>query len=109
MQSSLNIALVGASGAVGTEFLKLFELRNFPLKNLKLLSSSRSAGKFISFKEEKIALEKLTDQSFKNIDLAFFAAGAEISLDFRLGKSSQFKKFKSGALAPHSLLGLCLN
>ena len=82
MQSSLNIALVGASGAVGTEFLKLFELRNFPLKNLKLLSSSRSAGKFISFKEEKIALEKLTDQSFKNIDLAFFAAGAEISLDF---------------------------
>ena len=81
MQSSLNIALVGASGAVGTEFLKLFELRNFPLKNLKLLSSARSSGKSISFKGEKIVLEKLTKKSFKNIDLAFFAAGTEISSD----------------------------
>ena len=80
--SSLNIALVGASGAVGTEFLKLFELRNFPVKNLKLLSSARSAGKSISFKGKKIALENLNDKSFKNIDLAFFAAGAERSLDF---------------------------
>ena len=70
--SSLNIALVGASGAVGTEFLKLFELRNFPVKNLKLLSSARSAGKSISFKGKKIALENLNDKSFKNIDLAFF-------------------------------------
>ena len=78
---NINVALVGASGAVGTEFLKLFELRNFPLKNLKLLSSARSSGKSISFKGEKIVLEKLTKKSFKNIDLAFFAAGTEISSD----------------------------
>ncbi len=88
----LNIALVGASGAVGTEFLKLFELRNFPIKNLKLLSSARSAGKSISFMGEKLILEKLNPQSFKNIDLAFFSAGTERSLDFAP------KAVESGAL-----------
>ncbi len=89
---NLNVALVGASGAVGSEFLKLFEFKNFPIKNLKLLTSARSAGKSISFKGEKIILEKLTGDSFKNIDLAFFSAGAERSLDFAP------KAVESGAL-----------
>ncbi len=78
----LNIALVGASGAVGTEFLKLFELRNSPLKNLRLLASKNSKGKSIIFRGEKLTIQELTKNSFANIDLAFFAAGASRSLEF---------------------------
>lgn len=78
----LNIALVGATGAVGESFLELFVKRDFPIKNLKLLASARSAGKKIKFKSQELLVEELKENSFDKIDLAFFSAGASRSLEF---------------------------
>ncbi len=77
-----NIAIAGATGAVGCEFLKLMEARNFPIKNLRLLASKRSVGKTLSFCGEKIPVEELTKKSFKGVDLAFFSAGKGRSKEF---------------------------
>lgn len=77
-----NIAIVGATGAVGSEFLKLLDVRNYPIKNLVLLASERSVGKEISFKGEKIKVKELKADSFKGIDVAFFSAGASRSKEF---------------------------
>ena len=59
MAKSFNVAVAGATGAVGVEMIKTLEKRNFPVKNLKLLASSRSAGKVMEFKGEKIVIEEL--------------------------------------------------
>ncbi len=77
-----NVAVAGATGAVGVEMLKTLEKRNFPVKNLKLLASARSAGKTMDFKGEKIVIEELTKDSFKNVDIALFSAGGDISKEF---------------------------
>lgn len=71
-----NVAILGATGAVGQEFLDLIEERNFPFANLKLLASSRSAGKIITFMGKDYTVEEATDDSFKNIDIALFAGGS---------------------------------
>ena len=71
-----NIAILGATGAVGQEFLNLIKERNFPFGVLKLLASSRSAGKVIEFMGNSYTVEEATDDSFKNIDIALFAGGA---------------------------------
>ena len=60
-----NVAIAGATGAVGTEFLKLLELRKFPINNLKLLASERSVGKKLDFCGEQITVEELTTKSFQ--------------------------------------------
>lgn len=73
------MVIVGASGAVGVEFLKLLEQRNFPMSSLKLLASKRSAGKKISFKGQDHTIEELRDDSFEGTDIAFFSAGASQS------------------------------
>jgi len=78
----LRVAVVGATGAVGTEFIKLLERRNFPVDVLTLLASKRSAGVPLSFKGQQILVEELTHESFKDIDLAFFSAGASVSKEF---------------------------
>ncbi len=77
-----NVAIVGATGAVGVEFLKLLEARNFPIDNLKLLASARSVGKKLEFRGEQITVEELTSKSFQGIDLAFFSAGRTRSKEF---------------------------
>ncbi|MCL6471516.1 MAG: aspartate-semialdehyde dehydrogenase [Firmicutes bacterium] len=77
-----NVAVVGATGAVGEEMRLILEERNFPVGNLKLLASARSAGKKFSFKGEDIAVEELTKDSFSGIDIALFSAGASISKEF---------------------------
>lgn len=77
-----NIAIAGATGAVGLEFLKLMETRNFPVKNLKLLASKRSVGKELEFCGEKLKVEELTKKSFEGVDLAFFSAGKGRSREF---------------------------
>jgi aspartate-semialdehyde dehydrogenase len=77
-----NVAIAGATGAVGIEMLKTLEQRNFPVKNLKLLASKRSVGKKLTFKGEEIAVEELTHDSFENIDIALFSAGGGISKEF---------------------------
>lgn len=77
-----NVAVVGATGAVGEEMRQTLERRNFPIGNLKLLASGRSAGKKFSFKGEEIAVEELTKDSFSDVDIALFSAGGSISKDF---------------------------
>src|SRR5256714_10237219 len=79
---SVNVAIVGATGAVGSEFLTVLAERNFPIKNLKLLASSRSAGKTIDFKGKSYTVEELSKDSFKDIQIAFFSAGGSISKEF---------------------------
>lgn len=74
-----NVAVVGATGAVGEQILKLLDVRNFPLTNLKLLSSARSAGSQIQFRGQSIVVEEATPDSFRGIDIALFSAGGEVS------------------------------
>jgi aspartate-semialdehyde dehydrogenase len=82
MSRTLNVAVAGATGAVGEEFLRLLDERAFPLKSLKLLASARSAGKSLRFRGEDLPVEELTDASFRGVDLAFFSCGAERSRRF---------------------------
>jgi aspartate-semialdehyde dehydrogenase len=77
-----NVAVVGATGAVGVEFLRCLEQRSFPLGRLSLLASFRSKGKKILFLKEDILVEELTDASFKGVDIAFFSAGGAISRQY---------------------------
>jgi aspartate-semialdehyde dehydrogenase len=79
---SWNVAIMGATGAVGTEFLRILEQRDFPLKELKLLASSRSAGKTLTFKGESLTVQELTEDSFQGVDLVLSSAGGSISKRF---------------------------
>jgi len=76
------VAIVGATGAVGQEFLRTLALRAFPHQSLTLLASERSAGKTYEFQGQTLTCETLTEDSFKNIDLALFSAGGSISKKF---------------------------
>lgn len=79
----MKVAIVGASGAVGQEFLKVLEERNFPLDELVLFGSSRSAGKKYTFKGKEIEVKELQkNDDFKGVDIAFTSAGASISKEF---------------------------
>jgi len=77
-----NLAIAGVTGAVGQEFLKILEQRDFPFDSLKMLASSRSAGKKIEFKRKEYIVEELTKKSFSKIDIALFSAGAARSREF---------------------------
>lgn len=77
-----SLAIAGVTGAVGQEFLKILEKRDFPFDSLKMLASSRSAGKTIEFKGKKYIVEELTKDSFSGIDIALFSAGASRSKEF---------------------------
>lgn len=73
------MAVVGATGAVGHEFLDLFDKRSFPVGELRLLASARSAGKTIPFKGKEHTVIEATPEAFKGVDVAFFSAGASRS------------------------------
>jgi len=75
----LRIAILGATGAVGQEIMQILEEREFPVAQLKLLASPRSAGRSLSFKGEKLQVEAVAADSFKNIDLVLASAGGSIS------------------------------
>lgn len=75
----LRVAIVGATGAVGQEFLRVLDQRRFPIKDLKLLASARSAGTEMAFGGQPLPVEELTEDSFADIDLALFSAGGGIS------------------------------
>lgn len=79
---SRNVAIVGATGAVGQELISILEERNFKLDSLKLLASKRSAGKKVKFRGEDLTIEELSHDSFKGIDIVFSSAGAAISQEF---------------------------
>ncbi|MFA5865341.1 MAG: aspartate-semialdehyde dehydrogenase [Phycisphaerae bacterium] len=79
---SVNVAVVGATGAVGREFIKVLEQRNFPFTNIKFLASKRSAGSQIQFKGKSYTVEELTEKSFAGIDIGLFSAGGSISKQY---------------------------
>jgi len=79
---SVNVAIVGATGAVGQEFLTVLAERKFPIRTLKLLASARSAGKTAQFDGKAYPIEELRPDSFKDIQIAFFSAGGSISKEF---------------------------
>jgi aspartate-semialdehyde dehydrogenase len=77
-----NIAVAGATGAVGNAMIEILEERNFSVGNLLLLASERSEGKLLKFHGESIAVLTLTHDSFEGIDIALFSAGSERSKEF---------------------------
>ena len=82
MTKTYHIAIVGATGAVGAELLRVIERRNFAVASLRAVGSSRSIGKSVRFHDQSIAVEELSDRSFDKIDIAFFSAGGAISRKF---------------------------
>ena len=82
MKKAYNVAVVGATGAVGTKMIKMLEESSLPLKEVKLLASKRSAGKELAFKGKKLVVEELVPDSFNDIDIALFSAGGGISKTF---------------------------
>jgi len=76
------VAIVGATGLVGQEFIKVLEQRNFPADSIQLLASERSVGKKLFVAHQEVEVKETTSESFKGIDIALFSAGAEISRYF---------------------------
>jgi aspartate-semialdehyde dehydrogenase len=79
---SFVVAVVGATGAVGVEMVTCLEQRNFPVSELRLLASARSAGKTRKFRGQDIRIQELTESSFTGVDIALFSAGGRISKQF---------------------------
>jgi len=82
VRKSYRIAIVGATGAVGAELIDVLRRRAFPVKNLRLLASARSAGRSMPGPTENVQVEELKEDSFRDVDLAFFSAGGDISRKF---------------------------
>jgi aspartate-semialdehyde dehydrogenase len=86
METNVNaspvVAIVGATGAVGAEFIAVMNKRSFPVRELKAFASARSAGKTLAFRGKTIVVEELTEASFKGIDIALFSAGSGIAKRF---------------------------
>jgi len=79
LMGGYHIAVVGATGAAGTELLHVLERRSFPVASLRPIGSARSAGKSLQFCGDSIPVEKLDAASFEKIDIAFFSAGGDVS------------------------------
>jgi aspartate-semialdehyde dehydrogenase len=79
MARQQRVAILGATGAVGTELLTLLEERHFPVADLKLLASPRSAGTYLTFKGERIPVEPVSEAAFRGLDLVLASAGAGVS------------------------------
>jgi aspartate-semialdehyde dehydrogenase len=77
-----NVAIVGATGAVGEQMREVIEEREFPVGDLRLLASERSAGQFLPFKGNNVRVEVLKEESFKDIDIGLFSAGGGVSAKF---------------------------
>ncbi len=82
MNKKFNVAIAGATGAVGIEMIKTLAQRQFPINNLKLLASNRSVGKTLAYRGQDIAIEELNHDSFNDIDIALFSAGGSRSKEF---------------------------
>jgi aspartate-semialdehyde dehydrogenase len=79
----MNVAVAGATGAVGVEMLETLGKRNFPVASIKLLASARSAGKKMKFRGGEITIEEMKPESFKGVDIALFSAGSDVSKQYR--------------------------
>jgi aspartate-semialdehyde dehydrogenase len=82
LMGGYHIAVVGATGAAGTELLRVLERRSFPVASLRPIGSARSVGKSVQFGGDSIPVEKLDAGSFEKIDIAFFSAGGDVSRDY---------------------------
>ncbi|MBT0654341.1 aspartate-semialdehyde dehydrogenase [Geomobilimonas luticola] len=82
MSKLWNVAVVGATGAVGAQMIECLEERNFPVGKVRYLASARSAGEILEFKGKPVVVEELTHDSFEGIDIALFSAGGERSREF---------------------------
>ena len=82
MSRGYNVAVVGATGAVGEEMLKILNQRDFPIRNLKALASEKSEGRTLRFGSDQVKVQRLTPSSFKEIEIALFSAGTSISKEF---------------------------
>jgi aspartate-semialdehyde dehydrogenase len=82
MMNEYRVAIVGATGLVGQEFIKILTQRNFPMGSLHLLASDRSAGKKLFVNHQELEVQETTPDSFKKVDIALFSAGAEVSRYF---------------------------
>ena len=80
--SGYHVAVVGATGAVGTKMLEMLAEADFPIAGVKLLASKRSAGKVLLFKDQELVIEETTAESFEGIDIALFSAGGSVSKEF---------------------------
>ena len=81
-EEKLNIAVAGATGAVGNQMISCLEERNFPVKSIKFLASKRSVGRKLRFKGDLLAVQELTKDSFKEMDIALFSAGGAASKEY---------------------------
>ena len=81
-KSAYHVAVVGATGAVGTQMIETLEERKFPVQRLSPLASSRSAGGVVSFQGQELTVETLTKDSFAGVDIALFSAGTDVSREF---------------------------
>ncbi|EHL2527322.1 aspartate-semialdehyde dehydrogenase, partial [Listeria monocytogenes] len=80
MTKSYHVAVVGATGAVGTQMIELLEeAATFKIKQVSFLSSIRSAGKKLSFRGEEVTIQEATPESFEGVDIALFSAGGSVS------------------------------
>lgn len=79
MTTGYHVAVVGATGAVGTQMIKLLEEATFEIKQISFLSSARSAGKKLSFRGEEVTIKEATPESFAGVDIALFSAGGSVS------------------------------
>ena len=89
LPQSPSVAVVGASGAVGTELIACLERRNFPLSRLKLLASPRTAGRKVTFQDREIVIDALDNASLSDVDIALFSAGAGVSRQFAATRGRQ--------------------
>lgn len=76
------VAVVGATGAVGTRMIKMLESSTLPIEKVRLLATSRSAGKVLKYKDQEITVEETTESSFEGVDIALFSAGGSVSAKF---------------------------
>jgi aspartate-semialdehyde dehydrogenase len=79
---TFNVAVAGATGAVGNQMITCLEERSFPVKSIKFLASHRSAGRKLRFKGDTVVVEEMTEDSFKGVDIALFSAGGSTSKQF---------------------------
>ena len=83
-----SVAVVGATGAVGQEMISILEERNFPISQIKFIASSRSEGKLLSFRNERIKVETIDKKTFNDIDIALFSIGSSLSKKYALQAAS---------------------
>ena len=97
-----NVAVVGATGVVGAEMIKVLEERKFPVERLKLLASERSIGKEVEYNGEFVTVEVLEATSFEDVDVALFSAGGAISREFAplAARSTGARRGNQGPVRP---------